>query len=498
MSAITNSYSQRFPLDGSARGPSKPKYKNVVAEKISRYAFDHPKVAKTSIVALSILLSPIVVPALAIASIGAWVIGVRNGYTPSDSVRKVGRLFTVVFDLLVPAKCNPKQRLFTQGQGPKGLATVSYEGDLPVLTLKKEEGGDYHYNVGYDQGYLLADPIQKMLHKWLDSLLWVAIPDPEKVPHLIEQLQKQIPQEYLDEMKGIAEGFNQKMKDKKSSHRVKWEQVLLLQLVPDILHSRAWDLEKRLKKEAVTIGSKIPLPAPGCTTILDHDENGHVVFGRNMDWPSLGVAGPCTIMKRRECGGKKILEIGTLGLVGTITGISSELSLAMNVAEGETQNVKGLPASIFNRMCIENCSSIDEVSHFIQNNPTLGPYHLTVATEKEGRVFDLYQGKGNKHYQRSLDQSGRPLVTTNCRYNEDGANTHHSYSKQREHNIAQFYQANRTHMTGPERVQQALALPVVNNNKTVHHAILYPAQRRMSLAINNSYAARDQRQDIAV
>ena len=408
------------------------------------------------------------------------------------------RLFAVVFDLLVPAKCNPKQRLFTEGKGPKGMATVSYEGNLSVLTLKKEEGGDYHYNVGFDQGYLLADPIQKMLHKWLDSFLWVVIPDPKKIPNLIEQLKKQIPQEYLDEIKGIAEGFNQKMKDQQSPRRVQWEQVLLLQLVPDILHSRACDLEKLLKKESVKTSSKIPLPAPACTTILDHDENGHVVFGRNMDWPSLGVAGTYTIMKKRECGGKKILEVATPGLVGTITGMSADLALAMNVAEGETQNVKGLPASIFNRMCLENCSSIDEVSRYIQNHPTLGPYHLTVATEKEGRVFDLYQGNGNTHYQRTLDKSGKPLVTTNCRYNENGANRHHSYSKQREHNIAQFYQTHGTEMTGSERVQQALALPVVNNGKTVHHAVIHPAQKKMSLAVNNGYAARDQRLDIAV
>ncbi|NGX42174.1 MAG: hypothetical protein K940chlam7_00451 [Chlamydiae bacterium] len=481
-----------------------PKYKDVVAEKFYRFAFDHPKQAKICIIATAILFSPIVAPTLAIASLSCWVIGVSSGYSLSESAKKVASLFLVIFDFLVPAKFDMKQKSFVDGDvGPNKMAKISYEGDLPVLTLEKKHDSqeDYHYNVGYDQGFLLAGPMQKLLHKWLDSLLWLVIPAPKKVPELIEHLKKKIPEEYIKELEGMAAGFNKKMEESHSSCRVTLDKLLLLQLVPDVLHSRAGNLEKLLKKEPVRSRFvETFLPGPACTTVLEKDEEG-VVFGRNMDWPTLGVAGTYSIMIRRKYGDKTILEIGTPGLVGTVTGMTSKgFALSMNVAEGKTQNIDGLPTSIFNRRCIEKCSTVGEVEDFIKGNPTLGPFHLTVATKDEGRVFDLYQGQDNALYSRSLsDKKSEPVVTTNCRYNETGMSKHHAHSKQREYNIAAFYSSKEAQeMQASERVQKALALPVVNNLETTHHVIMLPGQNKMSLAINNGYAGRDERHEISV
>ena len=472
------------------------RYKDVAAEKFYRLAFNHPKAAKTTIIALGILFSPVVTPVLTLAAIVGCGVGLFNGYGLWDSIKKTARLVPIVYDFVAPAKCDLTKHAFKVADGPKNVGSIAYEGDLPVLTLKKKEdcNTDYHHDVGYDQGYLMAEPMQKLLHKWLDSLFWVAIPNPKSTPLLIDQLKQQIPRDYLREIEGMAEGFNKKMEENKSSHRITTEKLLLLQLLPDVLHSKALGLEKSLKKGFQTTGAAlpIPVPAPGCTTLLNYDDEGKVVFGRNMDWPSLGVAGTYTIMVRREHEGAKILEIGTPGLVGTITGISSSgLALAMNVAEGKTQNTNGLPACIFNRQCLEKCNTVDEVKGFVKDNPTLGPYHLTVATETQGAVFDFYQKSDNTHNVRDLKEGAGTVVTTNCRYSEKGPNTHHAHSKQREYNLSQFLR------TQPN-IEEALKLPVVNNVETVHHAIIKPGKGEMSVAINNGYAARDEKHTMRV
>jgi hypothetical protein len=294
-----------------------------------------------------------------------------------------------------------KDLVFTEGTGPRGKAALKYEGSLPVLHLDAAQNADGHRDLGYDHGYLLAGPIKRVVHAHMGSLLWLAIPEPKKVPLLIQKLISSLPPEYLNEIEGIVEGFNDRMKELKQKDRLTREKLILLQLVPDLHHSIPYELERKLSgKESLWNPINGSVSSLGCTALLDFDEEGSVVFGRNMDWPTLNVAGTYSFLVRRSVGDKKIVEIGIPGQIGTCTAMNSTgLALAMNICEGKTQNVKeGLPACILNRLCIDNCSTVDDVEAFIGYHPPLGPYHLSVAEGGKAAAFHLYQGQGNKHF----------------------------------------------------------------------------------------------------
>ncbi len=457
--------------------------------KFYKWTTGHPTIAKTALFSLAIIFSPVVIPTVTVASIVLFAKGISNGYKAGETVKKIGGLYRTILDILVPIRHDMAQHVFQEGK--RGNAELKYEGDLPVLTLSPSDDPE---SLGRDYGYLLGIPLQKFLEKW-ESFLWVVIPSPAKAPQLCKNLKTVIPKTYLKEMEGITEGFNEKMQEIGSPKRLTLDQLLLFHLVPDLLHSQPKGLEGILNSgKQQESNSSVPLPPFGCTTILDYDENGHVVFGRNMDWPSLSVTGTYTFMLRRQYKDKSILEIGTPGLVGTGTAMNSKgLALAMNVCKGETQNAKGLPACIFNRMCIEECDNIDQLNAFIQGNSLMGPYHLSSADSNNAQAFHFYQGEEGSHVKRVL-KKGQPVVTTNCRYNQKGFYRHYFSSKERHENIQAFYdqeKLNSQKQVKWEQVKQALSLPIVNNMETVHHVIMQPEKGIMSLRMDNAFAGSD-------
>lgn len=466
---------------------TKPAYVNNIQGKFYNFTSSHPTITRVSLTALAIFSSPVLLPTLAISSVVLFGRGVYFGYSALETIKKVIGLYSAIIDIIAPYKHDMTNHAFKEGT--YGNATLTYEGDVPVLTLKQYKDCEHPgKHLGFDYGYLLGVPLQQFLAKW-DSFLWVVFPSPAKLKKLCENLKKTIPPQYLDEMRGVVKGYNTKMKELGSKDRITLDKLLIFHLVPDMLHSKPGVLEEKLsgkhKKDAAELSL---MPGFGCTTILDYNKDGEVVFGRNMDWPSLSVTGTYAYLIRRQHGDKTILEIGTPGLVGTSTALNSKgLAIAMNVCEGETQNLQGIPACIFNRMCIEQCNSVDEVETFVQQHNPLGPFHLTSADRQKAEAFHFYQGDNNTHVKRPLIQ-GKPVVTTNCRYTQNGNQySHYFASKERHANIKQCYDRSQ----GKEWVQEALSLPIVNNVETVHHVVMSPGTGKMSVKFNNAFAGND-------
>lgn len=461
-------------------------YENNFQGKFYKFTTDHPIIARTAMLGLGILFSPIVVPVLTIASIVLFCRGLSYGYSACETMKKIVGLYDNIINFLAPYKSERSAHVFEPGE--RENAVLKYEGDMPVLTVKNT---DNPVATGRDIGYLLGVPLQKFLAKW-DSFLWVVIPSPEKLQELCAQLKKSIPKNYLKEMDGIVRGFNDKMSEIRSTERLNLDKLLVFHLVPDLLHSKPAKLEALLAGKETPNEDLMPQFEFGCTTILDHDKDEGVVFGRNMDWPSLGVTGTYTFLIRREVKGKSILEIGTPGLVGTSTAMNSNgLALAMNVCEGETQNPTGIPACILNRMAIEECNTIKELDKFMEDHKEspIGPYHLTSADPENAQAFHFYQGRNNAHVKRKLTLE-EPVVTTNCRYSDKGQKySHYFASKERHANIQKCHEMEK--QLEREWVKHALSLPIVNNVETVHHVIMRPKSGKMGIKTNNAFAASD-------
>lgn len=188
------------------------------------------------------------------------------------------------------------------------------------------------------------------------------------------------------------------------------------------------------------------------------------------------------INRKHTDGRHNTVEVGMPGFVGTLTGMNEKgLSLSMNVCRGDTSQIRGMPASLYNRSCLERCASVAEVDDLVARQSPLGPYHMTVADPNRAKSIHFYQGPDHEHIKRPL-QDTRPLSTLNFRYNPCcSSDVHHSTERQRE--LDQFF-ANRE----GRPLEEALSLPFVNNWLTTHRVVMEPRNCTMRVAFDNAFA----------
>lgn len=101
-----------------------------------------------------------------------------------------------------------------------------------------------------------------------------------------------------------------------------------------------------------------------CSTFVGHDpESGEPIFGRNLDFPSLGIAhehGLCIVYHPTE--GHTFASFAYPGMIGVLTGMNDAgLTVAvMNVFQ-EKRHAQAMPYVLFFRQLLEECSTTAEV-----------------------------------------------------------------------------------------------------------------------------------------
>ena len=296
-------------------------------------------------------------------------------------------------------------------------------------------------------------------------------------------------------MEGLVEGYNTwALKGKWfKAKTITLEKLLLIHLMPDTLHFAPQNIEGNIQSS-----QQCNVPSLACTVVVDKDPQEGIVFGRNMDWPSFGLFGSHSLIINRKHKDNKLttVEVGLPGFVGTLTGMNgSGTSLAMNVAVGYTSKVRGMPAALFNRFCLENCASLNCIQDKVNKTPTLGPYHLSAADQTGAKSFHLYQKAGDQHLIREWKE-GKPLVTTNCNYPTHEVKLWHMhYSEERHAIISKLFDEAAVHFS-PENLERgklvrgSLTLPYVNNHVTTHKVVMCPLTKRIQIAFDNAFAGK--------
>lgn len=406
-------------------------------------------------------------------------------------VEVAGKIWGMV-GLVVPPHHEMRNHTFKPAS--HGAARLYYQGEIPILELDYEDPK----KAGIAHGYLLGKYVHRIMKAFDHARTFVHIPNGEELrgkPDLLEGLRRAIPKEYLEEMEGVVEGYNQWALEGKlfKAKTITLEDLLIFHLMPDSLHFSLQRVEKGV--------ADCPLktaPTPACTAVIDKDPHEGIVFGRNMDWPSFGLFGSHSlVINRKHRNGKlSTVEVGLPGFVGTLTGMnSSGTSLAMNVAIGQTDKVRGMPAAFFNRHCLENCSNIESIQNKVRERPPLGPYHLSTADQTGAKAFHLYQAGDNNHTVREWKQ-GTPLVTTNCNYSSDTEQSLHMHcSQERDAIINKLYseaiaQFSTENLERGKLVRGCLALPYVNNKETTHKVVMCPLAKRVQVAFDNTFGGK--------
>lgn len=310
---------------------------------------------------------------------------------------------------LLPPYFNMSTHLYKPfaSQNPSGTK-LYYENDIPILSIDAENP----WQAGYDHGYHLGSGIAKMLETW-DKLLHevYGYPRAGEIPKTIRSLCELIPNNHLEELRGLVEGYNTWRGESHSYIKLSFESALIFHLVPDIMHYLPSDAQ-------ITPKIQNNFHKVACTVVVDKDANQNIIAARNMDW---GLVGAYSVVFKRKYANFETTEIGFPGLIGTITGKrDSGFAVMMNIAFGQTSKVQGMPACFFNRACLENCNAVDEVEHFLSAHSPLGPYHLTVIDRQDAKSFHMYQNvdKQGPHYVTRSFADQKPLIVTNCEYPE--------------------------------------------------------------------------------
>jgi hypothetical protein len=392
-----------------------------------------------------------------------------------------------VLDIIAPAKHNMKNHLFTPAKIKD--AHLYYEGDIPILKITTTDP----YLMGLAQGKLLAKNIDKLRTSFSLAMQTFpplmpfihSTPKVEKLRKVINEIKKQLPDAYINEMLGIVEGYNTWAKSKYffKPKPLTLDEILLFHLEPDVPHFKHLAAEKRLNKTAA------------CAAIVDREQDGNIVFGRMMDWPTLGNADAIVIVKENPKTNIQTLEVSIPGTIFTLSAMNNHgLSLCMNICYGNTTKVDGMPNALVVKRILNECKSLKDVEKLLPTLKSLGPFHLIAADRINAAAFYIKQDKKMNILQEDL-KIDQPIVVTNLSKDLE-VTDNVNFAKEREEKIGALFDFVKYKFPLKLNIiKEALKLPFVDNIMSAHKIIMKPGHS-ISLAFDSAYAGKNTMQEV--
>lgn len=236
----------------------------------------------------------------------------------------------------------------------KGAAFEIYK-EIPLLHLSGTP-----YEMGYQHGKLLGPQIARLNQFYLDVLMGTG-KKREKAFQFVKKMEPYIPKEYIEEMKGIADGAG-----------LSYDTILFAHTFLDVFHSQL----------------------VACSTAgvnPERSKTGETLFGRNLDFPSLGFVHKFSmIIVYRPKGKPAFISIAWPGLAGVLTGMNEHgLALGMLSIQFEDYNQGGYPMFWLFRSLLENCKTVPEALEVLKKTRLSVASNLTLADKKGVAVAEL-------------------------------------------------------------------------------------------------------------
>lgn len=199
------------------------------------------------------------------------------------------------------------------------------------------------------------------------SYMSVFAPDFEGDLRLARKMEPFMPEWFIEEMKGFSE-----------TCELKYEQILVGQCFLDI-HKVA-----------------------ACSTVAAHEsatEDGEVLIGRNLDFPSLDIANEANIVvtyEPREAGGtpRRYTGVTWPGFLGVLTGMNEPgLALSMMLVYGQSrhEHLEGQPFPLVFRRLLHECSNVEQAHQLLTTKPYCTATNVIVADKsRRAARFQLH------------------------------------------------------------------------------------------------------------
>lgn len=259
------------------------------------------------------------------------------------------------------------------------------------------------YEMGYQHGYLLADKIDLMINKTLlataayvasqtgsnletaEEILWIGQKAAEPF----------LPQEFKEEMKGIADGV------KDAGIDITLDQILLWNTNYDqwciYCHPNYWQAENQVENERKYQQSNLIKPASGgCSSFCAWGEwaggDGKLIFGKNEDNFNMPEQLPNRILvvASPDAGiGHAFLTYP--GMIGLDGGINSDgLAMMTQLNSMQHESMEGCGIAIFTRLLLTHARTVNDALNIFQQYPRCAgiAYHVADAKAKEAVVIE--------------------------------------------------------------------------------------------------------------
>lgn len=230
---------------------------------------------------------------------------------------------------------------YTAGEAEGGSLEI-IDG-VPLLTL-----AGTNRQMGRQAGILVKD----LLHVLIRDFLHFLFRDEARRRIALEKarsLEKHIPEQYLEELRGISE-----------TSGAPYEDLLIANTFTE-------DYRAFL-----------------CTTLAvrrSASADGEIIIGRNLDFVTAGVLQHYSMVTvYRPENGRSFAAITWPGFIGAVSGMnSSGLTSAMLISFNGDFSSGHIPSTIAFRMLLEQCETVDEAIRLLEKNPIAGPFNLMLA-----------------------------------------------------------------------------------------------------------------------
>jgi isopenicillin-N N-acyltransferase like protein len=267
--------------------------------------------------------------------------------------------------LAVSASRAAETRSFTEGRS--GGGELKYINDLPVLIVAgtPEEMGRQTAALTGDVVKKLAEYPRKLVERRRNGKEGEADDRLAKCLEMSKSLLQQVSADHRAEMRAAFEQL-----------KVDREMGILGNVLPDVYRGGF-----------------------SCSSIVveaDHSATGGPLFGRNLDFYTLGMLTKYSLVTvRRPTGKHAFVAIGFPGMFGVLTGMN-DAGLAVAVHEvfksrdgGSLFNPKGEPYTFCFRRVLEECSTVAEAEKLLRDAKRTTLVSLSVCDPKDDAVFEI-------------------------------------------------------------------------------------------------------------
>jgi hypothetical protein len=159
--------------------------------------------------------------------------------------------------------------------------------------------------------------------------------------------------------------------------------------------------EAKVDRDLALFGNTFPdiSKSVGCASIIvgrERSDTGGPLFGRNLDYPTLGYLDQYSLVTvHRPKGKHAFASIGFPGMIGCLSGIN-DAGLALAVHEVRKTkdgspglDPKGIPYTLAFRRLLEECATVKEAEDLLRGMKRTTMLNLAVCDKDGGAIFEI-------------------------------------------------------------------------------------------------------------